>query len=255
MVVESSSSGQRANAISIRDLSLDFPVGKKSPDAGPSADQRRESSGRRIGAALRNISLDVEFGTRLGLIGFNGAGKSTLLRVMAGMLQPAAGTILMSGHVSTLFTPNVGVNQELSGRENIKLLGALLGRREMIADRTDEIIGFCDLGPYIDMPMRTYSAGMKMRLGFAVATSVDPEILLIDEAVGAGDRKFQERARDRINDTMKRAQCLVIASHSISLLKLFCDHVVWLEEGAIREYGDADSVLANYQHALSENGT
>lgn len=215
--------------------------------------RNRGSAGVR---ALDEINLEVRKGARIGLIGSNGAGKSTLLRLLAGIYKPTAGRIVTYGQISTLFTNRIGINERVTGRENIILSGLMLGfTREEIEAITPEIIEFAELGDFIDLPLRTYSSGMATRLGFAVATAIRPEILLIDEVFGAGDREFQNKARARVAALMETAGTLMLASHSVGIIKRFCDKALWLDHGRAREYGNIDEVLEAYENEVGRQKT
>jgi ABC-2 type transport system ATP-binding protein/lipopolysaccharide transport system ATP-binding protein len=194
--------------------------------------------------------LDIEDGDRLGLIGPNGAGKTTLLRVLAGIYHPTRGEVYSSGKVSALLDVSVGLNPEATGRENIILRGMYMDihPREMRA-RVDEIAEFTELGPYLDMPTRTYSAGMMVRLGFAVSTCVPPEILLMDEWLSAGDASFLDKAQRRMESFVGSSSILVLASHSMELLRKWCNRGILLQHGRIVAHGRIDDVIAAYTGA------
>ena len=207
-----------------------------------------DDGGGRVCKALDGLSLEIKPGEQIGLMGVNGAGKSSLLRVLAGIYEPTSGSIDISGRVSTLFAPNIGMNDNVSGYENIYISARTLGMsRAQIAAERDDIIRFADIGDFINMPMRTYSAGMKMRLGFAIATAIEPEILLIDEVFGAGDAAFRERAKVRMADLMKRAGILVMATHSEGVMRDLCNRVIWLENGRLKFDGGVDEAMAAFK--------
>ena len=207
----------------------------------------RDQSDVRVVPALTDISLDVGRGTVLGVIGRNGAGKSTLLRTIAGILAPSEGKVTVRGRISALLSVGVGMSDVLTGRENIKLGGLAVGLPE---DRLDDlalaIAEFAQLGEYVDYPVRTYSSGMRARLGFAVAAHLDPEILLIDEALTGGDAKFKERTADKMFDLCGDGRTIVLVSHGLSLVRVIATKCVWLHQGKIVEYGDPDEVVASY---------
>lgn len=195
--------------------------------------------------ALNGLSLDLREGSRLALVGSNGAGKSTLLRVMAGVLTPTRGTVRTVGRVGALLDANLGMNPEATGFDNIFLRGMFLGEsRQGMSARVDEIADFSGLGDRLRHPMYTYSAGMRTRLAFSIATSIDPEILLIDEGIATADAEFTKRATARMHEFMGRAGILVLASHSNSLVRAFCDEAVVLEKGRAVAQGPVESVLA-----------
>jgi ABC-type polysaccharide/polyol phosphate transport system ATPase subunit len=182
--------------------------------------------------ALDGISLDLKYGDRLGLIGHNGAGKTTLLRTMAGIFRPTQGRITRTGRISSFFGLGAGVDPELSGYENIIRMSLLLGSSRAVAEASiPEIEAFTELGNFLSLPVRTYSAGMQTRLMFAVATAAHPEILLVDEAIGAGDAAFQVKAQKRMNEFIEKSSIFVLASHSTDLIKSMCNKFCTLEHG------------------------
>jgi homopolymeric O-antigen transport system ATP-binding protein len=202
--------------------------------------------------ALDNISLSLREGDRLGLIGHNGAGKSTLLRVMSGAYQPSSGSIRLEGAVSALLTLGVGIDPEETGYANIHNGCLLLGLTpSQIRDRIEEIADFTELGEYLRMPVRTYSSGMQVRLSFAIATSLEPDILLLDEVMGAGDAVFTIKAERRIMKLMDRANLMVLASHSNDLIRRLCNKAVLLRSGRIEEYGPVEATLVAYERAVA----
>jgi ABC-2 type transport system ATP-binding protein len=198
--------------------------------------------------ALHDVSLSIKEGDRIGLVGHNGAGKSTLLRVLAGIYEPTRGSSLIQGRVAPVFDLGVGMDPEISGIENIMIRGLFLGmkRREM-ARRVDDIAEFTELGDYLQMPLRTYSTGMRVRLALGVVTSIDPEILLLDEGIGAVDAAFLNKARDRLVDLVKRSGLLVFASHQDDLLFELCDSAIWMDEGHMRKRGSLREVITAYK--------
>lgn len=193
--------------------------------------------------ALKSVSLRLESGDRLGLVGRNGSGKSTLLKVLAGIYEPTSGTIESSGLIAPMFSVGLGVKKEATGRRNIILRGLMSGlsRREAEA-KVDEIVRFSELGQFIDLPVRHYSAGMAMRLAFATATAFSPDILLLDEWIGAGDLEFQKKASERMDALVKNSGITVIASHRPGLIKRVCTKALWLDGGVPRMFGDAAEV-------------
>lgn len=209
-------------------------------------------SGRNYITALNDLSFTINRGERVGLVGRNGSGKSTLLRVLGGIYTPSSGTLRTVGKVSALFNINLGVQTDYTGRDNILIRGLIKGwTREQIAEKTPEIIEFSGLADFIDLPLRTYSDGMRMRLIFAIATSFSPEILLLDEWIGAGDADFQKKAAARMNSLVNKAGITVIASHNRNLLKNVCDIGVWLDQGSIRAYGPIDEVYKSMDSGLA----
>ncbi|MBX6772837.1 MAG: ABC transporter ATP-binding protein, partial [Chloroflexi bacterium] len=211
----------------------------------------RRNGGREEFWALRDVSLSVAPGETLGIIGENGSGKSTLLKLISGILEPTAGRVRVEGKVSALIELGAGFHPDLTGRENIYLNGAILGlgRREM-ARRFEEIVAFAELERFIDTPVKHYSSGMYMRLGFAVAISVDPDILIVDEVLAVGDEAFQRKCLERIADLRRRGTTVIFVSHVLPLVEQLCDRAVWLERGVIRARGDARAVVRAYQTAV-----
>jgi ABC-type polysaccharide/polyol phosphate transport system ATPase subunit len=200
--------------------------------------------------ALNDVSFTVERGEVVGLIGKNGAGKSTLLRVIAGIYRPDTGIARTRGRVSLLSGLGAGFNVNLSGRENAYLYGSILGHSRTVMDRLmDSIIEFADLGDFIDQPLRTYSSGMRARLGFATASSVIPVSLLIDEVMAVGDADFKEKSTRRINEMLSEARTVVIASHSTSTMQELCTRAVLVEKGRILMSGEVGKILDAYDGA------
>jgi teichoic acid transport system ATP-binding protein len=197
--------------------------------------------------AIKNVSFDVRMGTSMGIIGSNGAGKSTLMRAMAGILPPTSGSIEVWGKASTLLALGVGFNQSLSGRENI-ILGGLasgLSRRE-VEERADEVAEWTELGDFIDMPMRTYSSGMSARVGFSVAVHMKPDILMIDEALSAGDAHFREKANAKMDELRSTARAMFLISHGLGSIQEMCTEAIWLDHGTLMLRGEPDEVIDAY---------
>jgi ABC-type polysaccharide/polyol phosphate transport system ATPase subunit len=198
--------------------------------------------------ALRDISCEFEAGDHVALIGRNGAGKSTLLSVLAGIYEPAYGQVRIEGRIAALLDMSLGMEEDATGRENVILRGRLLGMSKAeIAARLPEIVEFAALGDHIDLPLRTYSAGMRLRLAFSVSTCIAPDVLLLDEIIGVGDVEFAKRSTERMQQLIQRAQILVVASHNTHLLAELCNKAIWLEGGRVREIGPAPAVMARYQ--------
>lgn len=198
--------------------------------------------------ALRNINLEIKHGERVGLIGLNGAGKSTLLKVMAGIYPPTAGFIESKGHVCPMFEFATGFEMNQSGWDNIRIRGMLLGMSpEEIEEKLPEIAEFTELGEFLNYPVRTYSSGMFIRLAFAVSTSINPEILLIDEVMGAGDIKFAKKAKQRMYEFMDQGKILVFSTHNFDLLNSFCDRTIWLDKGVVVADDKTTNVVADYR--------
>jgi len=197
--------------------------------------------------ALRGVSFDLEGGQRLGIVGSNGSGKTTLLQVLAGIYTPDSGTLQVHGKRSNLINIGLGMRVEATGRRNIVLGGLAAGHRkaDVLAQAAD-IEAFSELGEFLSMPVSTYSAGMRMRLSFAIATAFDPEILILDEWLSAGDEIFRRKAAERMQEFVSTAGILVLASHNASLLKENCDQGLWLRHGEVEAFGEIETVLEAY---------
>jgi ABC-type polysaccharide/polyol phosphate transport system ATPase subunit len=238
-------------SIRARNIGLRYPVPKEvklkaEPRTTVGGSFFAGRGGRRYVTALDNVSFELKAGDRLGLVGANGAGKTTLLKVLYGIYEPTAGSIEAHGRRDALFNIHLGFRNEATGRRNIVLRGLINGwsKRE-IDQRMDEIIDFSELGDFIDMPIHSYSQGMAARLAFAIATSFEPEILLMDEWIGAGDQNFQEKAKARLEKMVTKAGIIVLASHSTALLQRVCNRVISLEHGRIAWDGDAAEHFAS----------
>jgi ABC-2 type transport system ATP-binding protein len=198
--------------------------------------------------ALRGITLRLEHGARVGLVGHNGAGKSTLLRLLSGIYEPTRGVATIRGRVAPVFDLGVGMDPEISGYENIIIRGLFLGMtRKQMEQRVDDIAEFTELGDFLGMPLRTYSTGMRVRLALGVVTSIDPEILLLDEGIGAVDAAFLEKSKKRLAELVERSGLLVFASHSDEFLRELCNSAIWLEHGQIKKQGELEEVLRAYK--------
>lgn len=241
-------------AIDVRNLSVSFPLYhgsgrslKKMVFAAAAGRLATDPRHRVVVQALRDISLSLRSGDRLGLVGSNGAGKTTLLRVLAGIYEPVAGSLTVNGSISALLDTNLGMNIDLTGRENIRMRGYYNGvPKEALAVLEDDVADFAELGNFLDLPIRIYSAGMVIRLGFALATAIRPQILLMDEWFLAGDANFLEKARQRLEEMVRRSEILVLSSHQIEIMRTWCDRVLWLDQGRVIADGPADAVLDQY---------
>lgn len=204
--------------------------------------------------AVQGVSFSVEEGEVLGIIGKNGSGKSTLLRALAGVFSPDEGTINLYGNKSSLLSLGVGFKSELTGRENVILSGLLMGFSfEQVEKKMTDIIEFADIGRFIDAPVKTYSSGMYSKLAFSVATVLQTEILLIDEVLSVGDEKFRVRSFNRIKEMiLDKRRTVIIVSHSIDMLNLLCDRVMWMHEGKIMKIGQPDEILNEYVNFMQE---
>ncbi len=197
--------------------------------------------------ALKNISFEAQDGDRIGLIGSNGSGKTTLLRVLAGVYAPTSGRCEVWGEIVPLFDTSLGMNGDATGLESIRICSALWGLSRKQTEATlDDIIAFTELGDYLKMPIRTYSSGMRLRLAFAIATARKPDILLLDEVIGAGDANFFKKAFARLLGMVEQSRILVVASHSTKIVEDLCNKAIWLHQGSLIAYGPVDEVLAAY---------
>lgn len=198
--------------------------------------------------ALKNINLHLKDGDRVGLVGHNGAGKSTLLRLLSGIYEPTRGSAIVRGRVAPVFDLGVGMDPEISGLENILIRGLFLGQsRKQMKAKIDDIAEFTELGEYLHMPLRTYSTGMRIRLALGVVTSIEPEILLLDEGIGAVDAAFMAKARNRLHDMVERSGILVFASHSNEFLAQLCTSAIWIDHGEVKKAGTVDDVVEAYE--------
>ena len=204
----------------------------------------RPSEGEQTFWALRNVSFRLVHGESLAVIGPNGAGKSTLLQVLAGIITPSEGSVDVLGNVSSLLTLGAGFDQELTGRENILLAGAFMGiDNRVMLERLEPIIEFADIGEFIDAPIKTYSSGMRARLGFSIATSVDPDILLLDEVLATGDQVFRAKSKARVLELVKAAKAIVLVTHDMNWVTEFCNRAMLLEKGHVVAEGDPAEVV------------
>ena len=203
--------------------------------------------GRVVVRAIEDASFSFKDGDRVGLLGHNGAGKSTLLRLLSGVYEPSSGSVCIRGDIGSLIDISLGIDPEATGRENIYIRGGLLGmRRSEVTARIDGIIEFSELGGFIDMPLRTYSSGMSLRLAFAVSTIVRPEILLMDEWLSVGDEGFKHKAEERMGELVKSTNILIIATHSRDMIMKTCNRAICLEHGRIIMDGDPQEVCDAY---------
>lgn len=198
-------------------------------------------------AAVKNVSFKVKKGTTYGIIGRNGSGKSTMLKLVAGITKPTEGRVRVDGRISALIELGAGFHPEISGRENVFINGIMLGlTKKEVTRRFDEIVEFAELQDFIDAPVKTYSSGMYMRLGFAVAINVNPDVLLVDEVLAVGDESFTHKCLDKFADFRKRGKTILLVTHSLNLVEKFCDEVLWLDGGRIRGEGDPRRVVSAY---------
>lgn len=199
--------------------------------------------------ALKDINFEVKRGEAWGLIGTNGSGKSTLLKLICGILKPYKGSVEVHGNIAPLIELGAGFDGELTARENIYLNGALLGHKKAFMEQHfDEIIEFAELQNFVDMPIKNFSSGMSARLGFAVATIVKPEILIVDEVLAVGDTAFQEKCKKRMEDMLSSGTTLLFVSHSIDQIKELCPNVIWIDKGIVKGCGKTEDIIPRYIH-------
>ncbi|PPK83533.1 ABC-2 type transport system ATP-binding protein [Lacrimispora xylanisolvens] len=198
--------------------------------------------------ALKDVSFSIKKGESVGLVGLNGSGKSTMLKVIAGVMKPTKGKVLVNGTIAPLIELGAGFDTDLSARENIYLNGAMLGfSKKQMNEKFNEIMDFAELWEFVDVAIKNFSSGMLARLGFSIATASRPDILIVDEILAVGDYKFQQKCEERINKMIEDGTTIVMVSHSIDQVKRICKKAVWLESGKVRMYGDADYVCQEYQ--------
>ena len=232
-----------------------FPAQPRAPDGAlRSASCAASPRSPREFWALRDATFDVPKGSMFGIIGHNGSGKSTALKVIAGIYRPTSGSVRVTGKLSALLELGAGFHPELTGRENIVLNASILGMtKQQIAESMEDIIEFAGLGRFIDSPIKTYSSGMYVRLGFAVAVKVNPEILVIDEVIAVGDEDFQRKCFDYIHELRQRGSTIVIVTHSMGIVTDRCDYAMWLDHGEVQAIGDARSVVDAYMHKVNSD--
>jgi lipopolysaccharide transport system ATP-binding protein len=246
--------------IEVTNLSVLFPLYhgssrslKKMVVAAASGRLAKDQQQRVVVRALSDINLRLTSGERLGLVGANGAGKTTLLRVLGGIYEPVLGKLHVKGSLNALLDPNLGMNMELTGRENILLRGLYNGLPRSALPRLEEDVAeFAELADFLDLPVRIYSAGMVVRLGFALATAIKPQILLMDEWFLAGDATFLDKARHRLEEMVRSADILVLSSHSMGIVRNWCTRALWLDQGQIVADGPTDEVLDRYLGSVPE---
>ncbi len=249
----SSLSGSSAPSIIVDDVSVTY---RTSLDSRPTLRSAVRRMGRRERIvkevqAVKHASFEIPHGTVLGIVGANGAGKSTLVRTIAGILPPTSGRVEVYGRVSTLLALGVGFNKDLTGRDNVRLGGLAAGLdREVLAAKYDDIVEFAELGEFMDMPMRTYSSGMYGRLAFSVAVNMDPDILLIDEALSVGDARFRRKSADKMRELCSQARTIVLVSHALGTVRELCDQAIWLDHGVLRMWDEPDAVIDAYTDFL-----
>ena len=235
-------------AVHIDDVSKKFRLYKERNQSLKSAIMRGRKSVHEDFWALKDISFDINKGETFGLVGDNGSGKSTLLKCMAQILYPDKGSIAMKGRVAALLEVGSGFHPELSGRENIFLNGSILGMaKQEIVKKFDSIVDFSGVSEFIDQPVKNYSSGMYVRLGFSVAIHVDPDILLVDEVLAVGDETFQQKCADKFVEFRREGKTVIIVSHALGTMMTMCDRLAWLSHGELQTVGNPESVVAEYR--------
>ncbi len=246
------------HAVELHHVSKRYRIGRLSTfrDTLAALSRRRPGQAQDVLWALRDVSLQLDPGESLGLIGPNGAGKTTILKLLSNITQPTSGEVIVRGRVSSLIELGAGFHPELTGRENIFLNGAILGlKRREIARKLDAIIAFSELERFIDTPVKRYSSGMYVRLGFAVAAHVEPDILLVDEVLAVGDASFRQRCMQRMHELQRNGTTVVFVSHNMHLVREMCDSAILLMEGQVRAQGEPSAVIAEYERILLQCGT
>lgn len=240
--------------ISLKNVSLHFPIFNAHKFSLRNAlvnklggQLTRGDGSLKIVEALKKVSFDAYVGDRIGLIGHNGSGKSTLMRTLAGIYTPVSGSLTVKGNISTLFGTSIGSNEEMTGDENLFLGSLIFGKSYRRAkENMEKLREFTELGDYLNLPLRTYSDGMKMRVGFAVATNFEPDILLIDEIFGAGDKDFALKSQRRIEELIEKSNTFFFASHSDELIERFCNKAILMSHGELKAFGNVKDVLKEY---------
>lgn len=234
-------------AVVVDDVSKKFRLYKEKNDSLKTALMRGRRSVHEDFWALNDVSFEVPEGSTFGLVGRNGSGKSTLLKCLAKILYPNSGSITSRGKVASLLEVGSGFHPELSGRENVYLNGSILGMsRKDVAKKFDEIVDFSGVRKFIDQPVKNYSSGMYVRLGFSVAINVDPDVLVVDEILAVGDAAFQAKCKEKFAEFRKAGKTVILVTHSMGNIRDMCDHAAWLDNGSLVQVGDAQSVIKAY---------
>ncbi len=238
------------NAIEVKDVSMKFNLSKEKVDSLKEfviKFLKRELKYNEFWA-LKNVSFDVKKGDRVGVLGLNGAGKSTLLKVIAGVFKPTEGQVIRHGRIVPLLELGAGFDSQYTGRENIFLYGSVLGySKDFVKSRFDEIVEFAELGEFIDVPLKNYSSGMKSRLGFSIATLIDPDILILDEVLSVGDAKFKKKSEKKIMGMFDSGVTVLFVSHSIAQVKRLCNKAIILDHGKLIASGDIEDIAPIYE--------
>jgi ABC-type polysaccharide/polyol phosphate transport system ATPase subunit len=242
------------SAVTVNDVSLKFRLYKERNNSFKTAIMRRRRSVHEDFWALKNVSLDVPEGSTFGLIGRNGAGKSTLLKCLARILYPDSGSIKINGRMASMLELGSGFHPELSGRENIYLNGSILGMsKKEVARKFDEIVDFSGVSKFIDQPVKNYSSGMYVRLGFSVAIHVNPDILVVDEILAVGDASFQQKSKQKFVELKEAGKTVIMVTHSTANIREMCDTAAWIDQGRLVSIGDANSISDEYTAAVTES--
>ena len=240
-------------AIELKNVSLSFKIGNDKIDNLKEYVIRtlnRTKEKKTIFKATDNVSFKIYKGEKVGIIGFNGAGKSTLLKIISGVYAPDEGEVIINGNIAPLLSLGAGFDKNYSGRENIFLNGAILGyNEEFLKSKYDEILEFSELGDFINLPVKNYSSGMLSKLGFSIATIVEPDILILDEVHGVGDINFRKKSKEKLKSLMASNTTVLLVSHSINEIRNICDKAIWINHGKLVDYGEVNSVCDKYEEA------
>ena len=247
------SSAEDNVSIELRHVSLSFKIGNDKIDNLKEYVIRtlnRTKEKKTIFKATDDVSFKIYKGEKIGIIGFNGAGKSTLLKIISGVYTPDEGEVIINGNIAPLLSLGAGFDKNYSGRENIFLNGAILGYdEEFLKSKYDEILEFSELGEFINLPVKNYSSGMLSKLGFSIATIVDPDILILDEVLGVGDINFKKKSKEKIKSLMESNTTVLLVSHSIKEIRNICDKAIWIDKGKVEDIGEVNSVCDKYEEA------
>ncbi|OTN87991.1 MULTISPECIES: ABC transporter ATP-binding protein [Enterococcus] len=240
-------------AIDIQNITKTYNMYKKPSDRFKEALNPMKKTYHDLFYALKDVTMQIEKGEMIGFVGENGSGKSTILKIITGVLTPTSGSMTIDGKISALLELGSGFNPEYSGYENIFLNGMVLGfSREEMEERVDDVIKFADIGDHLYQPVKTYSSGMFVRLAFAVAINVDPDILIVDEALAVGDLEFQLKCMEKFTEIKNSGKTILFVSHDVNSVRRFCDRTFWLKNGEVVEYGDTMDVTTNYENFLKK---